>query len=224
MANLLTSLRRYKATALDTALSRCLFALLLAGVALPAEAKIYRWVDAQGKVHYSDTLPVRDAGRGSDVLSKEGMIVKHHDSEAQKKAQEAAAAETHARKEAELKQQRRDQALLATYTTPAEIDLARNRALDNYRLVIKSLQLRLSQVDANLNELQGRVAEFARARKPVPPYLGAELARAQSDQSSLNGEIQQNRQAMEQTRAQYATDKARFIELTGAAAKGQSAP
>ena len=197
------------------ALSRCLFALLLAGAALPAEARIYRWVDAQGNVHYSDTLPVRDSGRGNDVLSKDGQVIKHHDSEAQKKAQETAAAAARAQHEAELKKQRRDQALLATYTTPQEIDLARDRALDNYRLIIKSTQLRLDQVNANLAELQGRAASFARANKPVPPYLSAELARAQSEQASLATSIQQNQQAMAQTRAQYAADKARFIELTG---------
>ena len=218
MDDMLRNLPRYKATALNTALSRALFAFLLAAVALPAEAKIYRWVDAQGKVHYSDTLPVRDTGRGNDVLSKDGVVVHHHDSEAQKKAQEAAAAAERVQQEAKLKRQRRDQALLATYTTPQEIDLARDRALDNYRLVIKSVQLRLNQVDANLAELRNRVDGFTRANKPVPPYLGAELTRAQSDQASLTSEIQQNRQAMEQTRAQYAADKARFIELTGGTA------
>lgn len=221
---MLRNLRQCKATALNTALSRGLFALLLAGVALPAEAKIYRWVDAQGKVHYSDTLPVRDSGRGNDLLSKDGLIVKHHDSEAQKKAQEAAAAAERVQREAELKKQRRDQALLATYTTPQEIDLARDRALDNYRLVAKSMQMRLDQVQANLTELQGRAASFTRANKPVPAYLGAELARAQSDQAALTAEIEQNRQTMAQTRAQYAADKARFIELTGADKGAPPAP
>ncbi len=224
MDDMLKNLPRYKATALNTALSRALFAILLAAVALPAEAKIYRWVDAQGNVHYSDTLPVRDTGRGNDVLSKDGVVVHHHDSEAQKKAQEAAAAAERVQQEAKLKQQRRDQALLATYTTSQEIDLARDRALDNYRLVIKSVQLRLNQIDASLADLRNRAAGFTRANKPVPPYLGAELARAQSDQASLTSEIQQNRQAMEQTRAQYAADKARFIELTGDATQAPSAP
>ena len=218
MDDMLRNLPRYRATALNTALSRVFFTFLLAAVALPAEARIYRWVDAQGKVHYSDTLPVRDAGRGNDVLSKDGVVMHHHDSEAQKKAQEAATAAERVQQEVKLKQQRRDQALLATYTTPQEIDLARDRALDNYRLVIKSVQLRLNQVDANLAELRNRADGYTRANKPVPPYLGAELLRAQSDQASLTSEIQQNRQAMEQTRVQYAADKTRFIELTGGAA------
>ena len=97
---MLKSLPRCRITALNTALSRGLLGLLLAAAALPAEAKIYRWVDAQGKVHYSDTLPVRDSGRGNDLLSKDGLIVKHHDSEAQKKAQEAAAAAERVQREA----------------------------------------------------------------------------------------------------------------------------
>ncbi len=224
MANMLKSLPRYRITALNTALSRGLLGLLLAAVALPAEAKIYRWVDAQGKVHYSDTLPVRDSGRGNDVLSKDGIVVRHHDSEAQKKVQDAAAAAERAQQEAKRKQRRRDQALLATYTTAKEIDLARNRALDNYQLIINSLQVRLNQVDATLAELRGRADEFTRANKPEPPYLGAELARAQSDQASLVSEIRQNRETMVQTRAQYAADKARFIELTGGAARAPSEP
>lgn len=224
MDYMLKSLPRCRITALNTALSRGLLGLLLATAALPAEAKIYRWVDAQGNVHYSDTLPIRDSGRGNDVLSKDGIVVRHQDSEAQKKAQDAAAAAKRVRQEAKLKQQRRDQALLATYTTPKEIDLARDRVLNNYQLIVNSLQLRLDQVDASLAELRSRAGEFTRANKPVPPYLGAELTRAQSDQASLTAQIQQNRQAMDQTRAQYAADKARFIELTGGADQAPAAP
>lgn len=37
-------------------LSRCLLLVLLS-LALPAGAEIYRWTDAQGKVHYSDSPP-----------------------------------------------------------------------------------------------------------------------------------------------------------------------
>ena len=215
MDDMLRNLPRYRATALNTALSRVFFTFLLAAVALPAEARIYRWVDAQGKVHYSDTLPVRDAGRGNDVLSKDGVVMHHHDSEAQKKAQEAAAAAERVQQEVKLKQQRRDQALLATYTTPQEIDLARDRALENYKLMNRGAEIRAKAVEANLADLRSRIASIQQSGRKVGHNLQEQLDQATREREELQRTIQNNETSMEQVREKYAADKARFRELTG---------
>jgi hypothetical protein len=55
-----------KGTFMKTQLFFMLISLTLAG---PAGAEIYRWVDAQGRVHYSDR-PVEGAKRVSDVESR----------------------------------------------------------------------------------------------------------------------------------------------------------
>lgn len=46
---------------------------LLAGSA--AAAEVYRWVDENGEVHYSETLPPDHQDKGHDVLNRQGMVV-----------------------------------------------------------------------------------------------------------------------------------------------------
>ena len=48
-------------------------ALLWAGPGTAAE--VYRWVDENGEVHYSATLPPEHRDRGHDVLNQQGIVV-----------------------------------------------------------------------------------------------------------------------------------------------------
>lgn len=48
-------------------------ALLWAGPG--AAAEVYRWVDENGEVHYSATLPPEHRDRGHDILNQQGIVV-----------------------------------------------------------------------------------------------------------------------------------------------------
>ena len=43
--------------------------------ATPALAEVYRWVDENGEVHYSESLPPDYEDKGYDVLNRQGMVV-----------------------------------------------------------------------------------------------------------------------------------------------------
>ena len=51
-----------------------LVALLFAGTAMGAQ--VYRWVDENGEVHYSESLPPDYQDNGHDVLNRQGRVVK----------------------------------------------------------------------------------------------------------------------------------------------------
>lgn len=46
----------------------CVLGLLLAGAAMHAVAEVYRWVDAQGRVHYGDRAPADGGARELERL------------------------------------------------------------------------------------------------------------------------------------------------------------
>jgi hypothetical protein len=48
-------------------------AVILAGAAQAAE--VYRWVDENGEVHYSETLPPDHQDKGHDVLNERGIVL-----------------------------------------------------------------------------------------------------------------------------------------------------
>ncbi len=50
-------------------------ALLLAGTAIAQEQKVYRWVDEEGNVHYTESLPPDYKDTGHDVLNERGIVL-----------------------------------------------------------------------------------------------------------------------------------------------------
>lgn len=52
--------------------------ILLLALPLATSAKVYRWVDENGEVHYSETLPPNFQDKGHDVLSDRGTVLREN--------------------------------------------------------------------------------------------------------------------------------------------------
>ena len=109
---------------------------MLATAPLFAQAQgnlTYRCAGADGKKYYGSAIPMQCAGRPVEVLNSGGMVVKRIDPAAEEKERAAKAAkEGRGRTEQTLEErdeERRNRALLATYTSAKDIEDARTRAL-----------------------------------------------------------------------------------------------
>ncbi|MDP1680822.1 MAG: DUF4124 domain-containing protein, partial [Burkholderiales bacterium] len=153
--------------------STLLLAVLLS--AGTAQAGMYRWVDGNGRVHYSDTLPSTYQKSGASEMSKQGLVIKRTQSEAERRAEGVQLEEERLAEQARQQQAQLDRALTQTYTSEAEIDLARDRALEHHNLAIKGTQLRAKTVADNLAELKERAARLIKAGRPIPPNLKEQL-------------------------------------------------
>jgi hypothetical protein len=196
-----------------TAFSTLAVALLL--TVGSAQAAMYRWVDSNGRVHYGDTLPPTYQKSGAAEMNKQGQVIKRTQSEAERKADAEREVE---RKQIQQEQQKllqRDRALTSTYTTEAEIDLARDRALEHHKLAIMGAEIRAKVVETNLAELRGRIAKIEKAGRPVGSGLRDQLDQATKESLDLKRTILNNEEAMVQVREKYAADKVRFREITG---------
>jgi len=180
-----------------------------------AQAQMYRWVDGNGRVHYSDTPPTTYQRSGGAEMNKQGLVIKRTQSEAERQAEAARLAEQKRIQAEQNKQAQLDRALMSTYTTEAEIDLARDRALEHHKLAIKGAEIRGKAVDANLADLKARIASIEKAGRPVGAGLKDQLDQATREQQELKRTVHSNEEAMMQVREKYAADKARFIELSG---------
>ncbi|MDP2978208.1 MAG: DUF4124 domain-containing protein [Thiobacillus sp.] len=186
--------------------------LLSAGA---AHAQTYRWVDGNGRVHYSDTPPTTFQKSGGAELSKQGNVIRRTQSEAERQAEAERRAEQKRIEVEQGKQAQLDRALTQTYTTEAEIDLARDRALEHHKLAIRGAEIRGKAVEANLAELKARIANIEKAGRPVSPNLKEQLDQATRESLDLKRTILNNEEAMVQVGEKYAADKVRFRELTG---------
>lgn len=188
--------------------------LLLVVAALPAQAKMYKWVDAQGNVHYTDTLPPSAAAQGNAELSKTGNVVKKTESAEEKQKRLAAEAEAAERKKIAAEQARKDRALLATYTTEQEIDLARDRALEHHKGIINSAQARLKQLEPGERQLAQKVKAASKSGKPVPAHLQQQYDAKHAEVEEAQRVVSTNQEAMVKVRERYEAEKLRFRELT----------
>jgi chromosome segregation ATPase len=206
--------RLWQITVQLMAFSALFVALLLTMGA--AKAAMYRWVDSNGRVQYSDTLPPTYQQSGAAEMNKQGQVIKRTQSEAERKAESERKAEQARIQQEQQKQAQFDRALTQTYTTEAEIDLARDRALEHHKLAIHGAEIRSKAVDANLTDLNARIAQIEKSGKKVGAGLQRQLEQSRKESEELKRTIQNNEEAMTQVREKYAADKARFRELTTA--------
>ena len=202
----------WRITGLHMAFSLMLLAVLLSAGA--AHAGMYRWVDGNGRVHYSDTLPPTYQKSGAAEMNKQGLVIKRTQSEAERKAEAERQAEQNRIQQEQNKQAQLDRALTQTYTTEAEIDLTRDRALEHHNLAIKGTQIRAKTVATNLAELKERVSRVVKAGRPVHPNLKVQLDQANKENLELRRSILNHEEALLTVREKYDADKLRFRELT----------
>lgn len=197
-------------TASNTASS---LALLLAFAAGAADAATYRWVDAQGRVHYGDTLPDTYQQSGATEFNKQGRAVKRTQSDAERRTEAAARAEAEQRKRDTAERARQDRALLASYASVEEIELARERTLDHHRAAISSAETRALAVGKTLAALNVRKKALLQAGRPVPAPLEGQLRQSNLELEDLKREIVRLETALHETNERFAQDKARYREL-----------
>ncbi len=90
----------------------------------------YKWKDAQGGLHYTDTLPAEALQNGYDVVDAHGYVVRHVErarTEEERKADAATAATRAAERRHEQEQVQADQQLLNAYPRERTCKLCKNR-------------------------------------------------------------------------------------------------
>lgn len=196
--------------------SHIVLAVALAALVMPAQAKLYRWVDEQGNVHYSDRLPPQATQQKRKVLDESGRTLESHDPEAERRAAEARAREQ-ARLEAERARQeaqaRHDRMLLQTYTTVEDIEHVRD---DRVAALDSSLNLareKLERLRGNLAQLEKRAGELRQAGRPLPEDLSRRLAEARRQVQENQDYVARKEAERDEMAQRFAADIERFKEL-----------
>ena len=189
-------------------------ALLLTVLPSTGRAAMYKWVDEQGVTHYSDKMPPEAVNRGSVTLDTQGRALKKIEpapTSDQLRARQMDAD----RKEAAAREQeltaRRDRALQQSYTTEAEIELARTRVLTTIDSQLQAAQGFARQLAARRQELVAK--RTAAGAKGLPVAEERELESIDAELAKQAVLIDLKRREREQANARYDADKARWREL-----------
>ena len=191
--------------------------IALLAFSLPADAKIFKWVDDKGVTHLGDTIPAEYAGKKRSELNKSGRVVNTREvlTPEERRAKQAEDAKSKEAQDIVRDQKMHDSSLLNTYSNVHEIDLARARNLQQIDARVQVAGKQLVEANYNLAGLIKKTDVYSKAGKPVPEYLKDELNAAQLSVAKLSkdrAEINAEKAALE---ARYDADKARYRELTG---------
>ena len=196
-----------------------LFVALVIGMtfSLPAAAKMYKWVDDKGTTHYGETIPPEYANKDRTELNKAGRVVDKKEAltPEERRAKELEDARKREDEEAAVEQKRRDKALLNTYSSVKEIDLARTRNLQQVEARLNSINSQLKMAGDNLAGLQKEADGYTSASKQIPASLQEDLQESQARLNKLKQDMEKSRAEKATVEARYDAEKTRYKELTG---------
>ena len=186
--------------------------VLSAAFSLNAEARLYKWVDSNGTTHYGETIPPEYANREAVKLDK-GRIQQRVDTRS-KPGQKQTARDPAAEKD-RIEAERHDNALLNTYSSEKEIDLARERNLQQVEARTNSFSVLLKSAQENLASLQQEAEKMTKQGRKVFKSLEEDIVEANAHIAKLENDLNQSLKETEAVKARYAADKARYRELKG---------
>jgi len=193
-----------------------------------AEAKSYRCVAKDGKKYYGSMRPPQCMDVMTEALSAQGMVIGRieapltveqraaRDADAQKNA-----AAEQARREAEhaaMVQQRRDQALLQTYTSERDIESVRQRAIADNRAATQQIEVRIAALKKRQDALNKEAAAVQAGKKPSDTFE-QDVKAVAYDLQLQERLLESRKREAEAINARYDEEKRKYLELTQGAQK-----
>ena len=192
----------YSSSALFALLSSSLLILTCyAHLAYADGSKIVKWKDANGVTHYGDKMPAQESGRSNSVLNNQGTVIKTNESFNPK-------ANSQETEKLSADQQRQDKALLASYSSVEEIDLAEKRNLKSDETAL--LTLSQSQEESNMM-LANIYAKFSGRKMPSQAAEEAQNYKTQIIKSK--SQILDVQNSIAQTKTRFTQYRSRYLEL-----------
>lgn len=183
-------------------------------------SQIYRWVDQDGQVHYSDQIPPSHSSRGHTRINDTGIAVE---------VVPPAKTPEEWRREQDLERLRQrqqrlleeqaaaDNLLLRSYGSIGDIEAARNNNLATIDAAILVTRNEIRRQQEALTGLYTEAADLERAGRTVPDTLGGRILQLETAIHDAYARILEREQQKQQIRESFARDIQRFQELRGLA-------
>jgi hypothetical protein len=196
--------------------------VLLAVAFASSAGATYKCVDAKGVTYVGDTPPEACGNVVMYEVNSNGTVIRKIDPTPTPEQAKANKEEAEKRKEAEraaAEQKRKDLALLASFSTEREFDVARERNIEPLMGRIKNARDRIAAVDKRIKEIEDEMEFYkagkgkaAKPREP-PPVLTIQLDQSRAEKELLEKSIATNEREIVTLKAKFDSDKARWMAL-----------
>jgi hypothetical protein len=202
-----------------------MLAVLMVVFAGPASAgKLYKWVDENGEVRYSDRLPPQQSSKKHQQLNSQGVVLSTQE-KAKSSDELAAEAEARRKREAEeaeaarLKaiQDQKDRVLLLTYTSVDEIEHARQDRISVIDSVIGLIENSVAATQEKLDGLNKSADRNYRSKNlEVPGGMAQKIEFLERKIANRNAQLETRLSDKAKINEKYDADLKRFQELKSA--------
>jgi len=158
-----------------------------------AQAKVYKWIDEDGQMHFGDKIPARYLVKAHDELNEQGVVTSHRaaaKTPAEKAEEKRIAKEKEKAVLAEKKKIQRDRVLLDTYTTEADLIAARDSRLEAVDTQIQLAKSIISESNEKIGTLEMNVAQIKLTKRVVPKDTYKRI-NSQRHQVEIHGDVMQ---------------------------------
>ena len=187
--------------------------LTLALGATDVLANMYRYKDDVGSLHIGYSIPPELVDNGYEVLNERGLVIQTVLPKAVLDAQSAEMLkEAEARHKIDL-QRAKDEALLRYYSSPADVERARERKLTQLDNFIRIQERNIASYQTKMRELQGQAAQMQRAGRAVPEAIIDTLATLEEKVQDANVAVKAKRVEKDITYAAFEADIKRIKYL-----------
>ena len=201
----------------EITLTRCLVgALLLSFVSAALAKPLYRYRNAQGNVVVDYQVPVDSVKGGYEVLNNDGMVIKVVPRELTAEERKASDAEQKREQEARAEQDRLrqwDESLMLRYSTVADIEAARERALGDLQIRMSILKGNRRSLKQKVENYQAQAAAMERAGMDVDVTRLRNIETLQNEIVATERDIADRKQEIEVLQADFDADVERFEML-----------
>ncbi|NOR80871.1 MAG: DUF4124 domain-containing protein [Methyloprofundus sp.] len=183
----------------------------------PVDAEMYRWVDADGHVFYSDKVPANKSRLERKVLNQEGRVVNTVQAA---KTKEQLALEKRLRllrKEQEKiigRQKSNDKVLLSTFRNIDDLRMTLNGKLQSVDAQKRVHERTLENLTENLTGERKKAVNAERNGKKVPKIVLTQIASIEEKIKSIYLEIDKTVVKRKTLQIKYDKDIERFLFLT----------
>ena len=185
---------------------------------------LYKWVDENGAVRYSDQLPPKQSQKGHQQLNSQGVVLTTKEAarspeEVAIEAEAQRTLEKQQREEARLKtiQDQQDRVLLLTFSSEEEIEHARENRIEVIDSVIRLIQNSIEGTQSQLDKLNNsaQVGYIAKG-KEVPGGLAQKIEHFQRKIENRSAQLEAREEEKDKISAKYDLDLERFRLLRSA--------
>lgn len=144
-----------------------------------SKAKLYKWTDQDGNVHYSDQIPPEAKEYARERVNEQGVAVERVDralTPEELAAQKAAADKAIADAKHAEEMRKADEALMNSYASEEDLTRAYSQRLDLLSQTIDARQMEITAREQSLTSLVAQAAEMERGGRPVSDAIKQMIA------------------------------------------------